>query len=282
MTGGFKGKTALIVGGGSGLGAAVARTLVSRGAEVVIMGRRAGIVAATVEHLGGAAHAWCGDASVADDVDGAIALAESLGGLNVLVCCAGGGGMGSVTDLDDASWSQAFNATLNTAFVSARQALPALKRQRGNIVLVSSLAGLFAGPRAAGYVASKHALIGLTRSLARDYGPHGVRANVVCPGWIRTEKGDAIMSVVARQKELRSATEAYEMVTRDVPLRRAAYPEEVAKVICFLASDDAAIVSGAVLTADGGASAVDVPSIALSAGRLDGSMARDSSAYIQI
>lgn len=128
--------------------------------------------------------------------------------------------------------------------------------------MLSSLAGHFAGPGVVGYVTMKHALIGLVRSLARDYGQQGVRVNAVCPGWVRTEMADEQMQVLVDKYRLPDADAAYALVTRDVPMGRAASPDDVANAVLFLASPLAAMVSGSSLMVDGGASAVDLPTIA--------------------
>jgi NAD(P)-dependent dehydrogenase (short-subunit alcohol dehydrogenase family) len=138
-----------------------------------------------------------------------------------------------------------------------------LTASRGSIVVVSSLAGLFAGPGVAGYTVGKHALLGLTRSLARDYGRSGVRVNAVCPGWVRTPMADEEMDDFARQAGLASREEGYAIVSKDVPLGRPAEPDEIAAVIRFLASPDASYVTGATLVVDGGAHIVDLPTTAL-------------------
>ena len=140
--------------------------------------------------------------------------------------------------------------------------LPQLVERRGCVVVVSSIAGLFATPESVGYVTAKHGVIGLARSITRDYGPLGVRVNTVCPGWVRTPMADEEMDQLAAQHGLPDREAAYALATAQVPLRKPAEPAEVAAVVAFLASGHASAVSGAVLTVDCGGTAVDLPSIA--------------------
>jgi NAD(P)-dependent dehydrogenase (short-subunit alcohol dehydrogenase family) len=145
---------------------------------------------------------------------------------------------------------------LTGAFLMARAALPALIERSGCVVNISSVSGSLAGPGWAAYCTSKAGLIMLTRSLANDYGPRGVRANCVCPGWVRTPMGDSDMDEVARARGV-DREGAYRLTHADNPLRRPAEPEEVASVVSFLAGPDAAYVNGVTLPVDGGTSVVD-------------------------
>ncbi|PLO06253.1 3-oxoacyl-ACP reductase, partial [Klebsiella pneumoniae] len=178
-----------------------------------------------------------------------------------LICSAGGMGNSPAAETSDRQWREALDGNLTSAFASVRACLPSLIARRGNVLFVASIASLAAGPQACGYVTAKHALIGLMRSVARDYGPQGVRANAVCPGWVTTPMADEEMHPLMQAEGL-SLTEAYQRVCRDVPLRRPASPEEIAEACQFLCSPQAAIISGATLVADGGASIVDVPTLA--------------------
>ncbi|MCP1292253.1 SDR family oxidoreductase [Chromobacterium sp. S0633] len=254
-------KTIVITGAGSGIGAACARRFAAEGARLALVGRRAGPLLALAEETGGLALA--GDAADAAAWEDFLArIRARWGRVDGLAACAGGLGMGAALDTDDAAWRAAMRANLDTAFVSARACLPDLIRQGGSMVLLASIAGLAAGPAACGYVTAKHALLGLARSLARDYGP-AVRVNALCPGWVRTPMADEeMLPLMAAYGEDLDA--AYRRVTADVPLRRPATPEDIAAVCRFLLSDEAAMVSGACLTADGGATAVDVPTLAYS------------------
>lgn len=255
------GHVVVITGGGTGIGAAVAERYAAEGAHVVVVGRRPEPLRAVADAVG--AHPIVADA--ADTASAQAAVAEVLatfGRLDVLVANAGGHGFSPVADTDDDSWDAAIRANLTTAFVMAREALPSLIEAKGQIVIVSSLAGLFAGPSVAGYTVGKHALIGLTRTLARDYGRRGVRVNAVCPGWVQTPMADDEMDEFATQAGLGSREEAYATVTADVPLQRPARPAEIASVVRFLGSGESSYVTGAVIVADGGSHVVDVPTIA--------------------
>ncbi|UVC08010.1 SDR family oxidoreductase [Rhizobium sp. TH2] len=257
----YRDKTAVITGGGTGIGAAVARRLASEGANLVLVGRRREPLEVIAGETGAAI-------VQADAADGAVmgkataGIIERFGGIDVLVANAGGHGAGATTEMSDETWALATRLNLDTAFVSARACLPSLIERKGAIVVVSSIAGLFAAPEAIGYITMKHALIGLAKSLARDYGRKGVRTNTVCPGWVRTPMADDEMQMIIEMHGLKSLDEAYVLVTKDVPLGRAALPEEVANAIAFLASAEASMINGAVLAIDGGAGTVDLPTLA--------------------
>ena len=252
----LNGKVALISGGGSGIGAATARMFVAEGAKVVVTGRRPGPIEAIAEEVGGVAVA--GDTSDPAHVADAVAAAISaFGGLDVVVANAGGGFGGSVGDMDDDRWRMTLDVNLTGPMMLTRAALPAmLERGGGSVVLVSSVNGLAAAPSSAAYDTSKAGLIALARAIAIDYGPKGIRANAVCPGWVITPMGDEGMDEVAAARGI-SRQEAYDLTTRDVPLRRAATAEEIAACCLFLASDESSIVTGTTLVADGGGLAIE-------------------------
>jgi NAD(P)-dependent dehydrogenase (short-subunit alcohol dehydrogenase family) len=255
--------TAIITGGGTGIGLAIARRLVADGMDVVLAGRTPSVVEAAASELGGSTLAVVADAADAADMRRVVSAArEAFGGVDHLVANAGGHGFSAVGDTDDAEWAASLHGNLTTAFVAVRECLPELIASRGSIVVVSSIAGLAAGPDTAGYTTAKHALLGLTRSIARDYGPRGVRANAVCPGWTVTPMADDEMRQFAAAAGHPDIDAAYAEVTRNVPLRRPARADEIAAVARFLLSPEASYLTGAVIVADGGAGAVDVPTIA--------------------
>lgn len=258
--GDFAGKVVLITGGGTGIGAATAARFAEEGARVVITGRRSAPLAEVAEATG--ARAIVGDASVDADARATIAqVREEFGRLDVLVLNAGGHGISAVDETSDEDWQSSLDGNLNSAFVLCRAALGELLESGGNIVVISSVAGLFAGPKVAGYTVGKHALIGLTRSMARDYGPRGVRVNAICPGWVRTPMSEGEMGKFAESAGLGEAEDGFRAVTADLPLRRAAEPTEIASVCRFLASPEASFMTGAVLVVDGGGHAVDMPTL---------------------
>ncbi|WP_298259874.1 SDR family oxidoreductase [Bradyrhizobium sp.] len=257
----FAGRTALITGGGTGIGAAVARRLTSEGARVAVMGRRREPLRALADETG--CLVLPSDAANGEAVRTALAeIHDKFGKLDILIANAGGHGVGPTISMTDETWAESTRLNLDTAFVCARETLPDLIERKGTIVIVASIAGLAAGPEAAGYVTMKHACVGLGKSLARDYGRKGVRTNVVCPGWVTTAMADEQMQVLVEKRRLSSVEEAYRLVSKDVPLGRPATPDEVSNVICFLASDEATAMNGSIVTVDGGATVVDLPTLA--------------------
>jgi meso-butanediol dehydrogenase / (S,S)-butanediol dehydrogenase / diacetyl reductase len=257
------GKVAVITGAGTGIGAATAARIAAEGAAVVLTGRRPGPLRDVATSLGERAMAVPADAADAAAMTALVETAVArFGGVDILVANAGGPGAGTAADVTEDAWAQSLRANVTTCLAAARACLPELVRRRGCVVVVSSIAGLAASPESVGYVTGKHALVGLGRSMARDFGPRGVRVNIVCPGWVRTPMADEEMDDLARLRGLAGRDAAYELATAQVPLRRPADPGEVAAVVAFLASAHASAVTGAVLTVDCGATAVDLPTIA--------------------
>ncbi|MCY7302855.1 MAG: SDR family oxidoreductase [Thermoleophilia bacterium] len=250
-------RVALVTGGGTGIGAAVARRLATEGYAVSVTGRRSGPIEEVAEEIGGLA--VVADVGVAADADRAVAeTVARFGSLDALVLNAGIGGEGSLLDLDPATFESVFRTNVFGALLVARAAMPQLLERHGAVVTIGSVAGMRAAPESLAYCSSKAALAMLTQCIALDHGPAGVRANCVCPGWVRTPMADGEMDALG----LGTREEAYATVTQHVPLRRPSLPEEIAGTVVWLLSSDASYVNGAVLAVDGGHTMVDVGTLA--------------------
>ncbi|MDW6064199.1 SDR family oxidoreductase [Streptomyces sp. FXJ1.4098] len=245
----FDGKVAVITGGGSGIGLAAAHRLLDEGASVVISGRRKDrLEQAAADMPQDRVLIFAADVSVRAECDGLIqAAVNRFGRLDTLVNAAGMNLVGSVEDTSDEDWQKCVGADLSSVFYTTRAALPHLRATKGSIVNIGSVSSLGGGWSHAGYNAVKAAVANLTRSVACDEGKHGVRANTVCPGLTVTEMVDAIMDDDA----------LLEKAWERIPLRRAALAHEVASAIAYLASDEAAIITGITLPVDGGQTCTD-------------------------
>lgn len=249
-------RVALITGGGSGIGAATAATLTANGWRVVICGRRADALNKVADQTG--AHPVVADASDTTAINQLVDETVRLfGRLDGLVLNAGIVRPGAVGELSDTDWQAQLDTNLTGPFALIRAALPHLIKHAGAIVGLASVSALRASGSTVGYNATKAGLSMLVQSVAVDYGPAGVRANVVCPGWTRTEMADEEMGELGRERGL-SVEEAYELATALVPTPRPAGPEEVSSVISWLLSPASSYINGAVIPVDGGLTAVDV------------------------
>lgn len=260
----LEGKVVLITGGGTGIGAAIARRAVTAGASVAITGRRREPIAGIAAELN--CLAVQGDTVDANDCAAAVAqTVGELGGLDVLVANAGIlSAAGSVTTLDETGWREVMSVNVEGVMQIARAAIPAMTdRGGGAIVTISSVAGVRSSKGFADYITSKHALIGLTKTLAVDYGAQRIRANTLCPGWVKTPMSDMAVESLAERKG-QTPEQARAAMTQHLPLQRMAEPEEIAACVEFLASDDASFVTGATLVADGGGHIVDIGTLAFS------------------
>jgi len=252
---------ALVTGGGTGIGAAVARRLSDDGYDVTVTGRRPGPIEDVAAEIDGLA--VVADTSVEEDASRAVAeTVERFGGLDALVLNAGVGGVGSLLELEPKVFDEVLRTNVTGAFLTARAAIPHLLERRGAIVSVASISALRAAPESLAYCSSKAALAMLTQCIALDHGADGVRANCLCPGWVRTPMADSEVGSLG----LDSREGGYAVATQDVPLRRPGEPEEIAAAVVWLLSDDASYLNGAVIPVDGGTTIVDVGTLAF--GRL--------------
>ncbi|MFI0373763.1 SDR family NAD(P)-dependent oxidoreductase [Actinomadura sp. 1N219] len=245
----------IVTGGGSGIGAAVAADAAGRGDAVVICGRRKDALERVAAATGAEPRACdvSDPEAVADLVSGVVAAHGRLDGI---VANAGVLRNGGVLDLSPEDWDITVQTNLTSVFLLAKAALPHLIETKGSIVAVSSVASLRVPLGCAAYATSKAGLTMLTQTIAVDYGPQGVRANVVCPGWIRTEMSDMEMGYFGEPHGL-GPEEAYDEVTRLVPQGRAGTSEEAAAAVMWLLGPEASYVNGAVLSVDGGTALPD-------------------------
>jgi NAD(P)-dependent dehydrogenase (short-subunit alcohol dehydrogenase family) len=247
----FVGKQALVTGGSRGIGRAVCLELAQRGADVAFIYRsrdaEAEATAAQVRALGRRALALKTDLAHAAAVSAAVdRAAAELGRLDVLVQAAGAmGAWRETAELSTDEWDRYLAVDLSGAFYAVRATLPHLRRAGGGaIVAVSSIAAQMCQPRNVQGAAAKAGLEAMVRVVAREEGRHGIRANAVAVGLTDTEMGRVAFA--------EWGPETTERVIRGIPLRRIGTPEEVARVVCFLAGPDGAYITGKVLQVDGG------------------------------
>jgi NAD(P)-dependent dehydrogenase (short-subunit alcohol dehydrogenase family) len=253
-------RCAVVTGAATGIGRATALAFVRDGYAVALVGRRREPLeqlGAELRENGGHALAAPADVTSPEQAAGAIdAAVEHFGGIDVLVNNAGVGDSGPILEETLERWEETLRINLTGAFLTTQLALPHLIERRGAIVNVASVNGVLAGPGWTSYCVSKAGLIMLAKCVANDYGRQGVRANAVCPGWVRTPMGDHDMDELGRAHGV-DREGAYELAHRQHPLGRPAQPEEIADVIAFVASPRAAYVTGATVMVDGGTTIVD-------------------------
>ena len=233
----LEGKTALVTGASRGIGRAIALELGRAGAEVVV-GYRTGREEAeqVAAEIGGRAV----EADVSD-AESAKALVEGAGELDILVNNAGLTRDGLLARMSDDDWRAVIDTNLSSIFYTCRAAArPMMKRRGGAIVNISSIVGVHGNFGQTNYAASKAGIIGFTKSLARELGSRNVRANVVAPGYVRSQLTDVLPE------------EATAMMLQNTPLGRLGEPEDVAGAVRFLCSDEASFITGEVLLVDGG------------------------------
>jgi meso-butanediol dehydrogenase / (S,S)-butanediol dehydrogenase / diacetyl reductase len=259
----LEGKTALITGGGTGIGAAITRRFVAEGAKVCIAGRRADRLEREAAVCpSGSVLACPGDVSDRDDIKRMVACTLDFGGrIDILVNNAADDVYGVITEIDLEEWRRVMSVNLDAPFLLMKESLPHMIRDGGgSIINISSIGGIRCMPGSPAYGTSKAGLIHLTKAVAVDYGPFGVRCNAVCPGATRTEMFEDTLGKIAKAKatDLESLLKQF---SAPVPARRVSTPSEMAGVCAFLASEDSSFMTGAVLVVDGGAVVVDIAGV---------------------
>jgi len=241
----FAERVAVVTGGASGMGAATVRRLSSAGAQVVIVDRNADLAESVAAEVGGTAMIGdIADSSFCDNVVGD--TVNTRGRLDVLVNAAGVIVRASGVDTTDEQWARIMAVNVSGTFFMCRAALRVMKPQRGGaIVNFGSIWGDLGSSGVAAYCASKGAVHNLTRALAMDHAGDGIRVNAVCPGEVNTPMLQSERSEAVTDQLLAA-------IAATVPMGRLAEPDEIARVVCFLASDEASYMTGAMVSVDAG------------------------------
>ncbi|MYE23883.1 MAG: SDR family oxidoreductase [Gammaproteobacteria bacterium] len=248
-------KTAVITGGAGGIGSGAARLFAAEGANVLIVDLSEDALERTVRDIGSNRVSYCvADVTQADDNERMFATAEErYGGVDAFLANAGiEGAVAPIVETREEDFDRVIAVNVKGVWLGIKHAIPAMaKRGGGSIVVTSSVAGLSGTPGIAPYGTSKHAVIGLMRAAARECAPMNIRVNTVNPSPVETRMMRSLEAGMSPD----DPEAARERIRGTVPLGRYAEPEDIAKVMLFLASDDAAFVTGSIYKADGGASA---------------------------
>ena len=242
------GKVALITGSTSGIGRGTANRFAAAGARVVVNGRRAdwgAMVVAEIERAGGEAVYYQSDLSEAQAVRDTVRFAlDTYGRLDVLMNNAYANTLGTAVELAEADWDRSLAVMLKAPYIACQEAIPAMIRGGGgSIINISSVHGYLAAHRRVAYEAAKAGLINMTRQIAIDFGPDGIRSNAICPGGVMVE---------ASEGRFRDDPDLERKASIVYPLRRVGRPIDIANAALFFASDESCWVTGTSLVVDGG------------------------------
>jgi len=240
----LKDKTAIITGGGTGIGLATARAFCQEGAKIILFGRRKEKLEKAVEKLGGSAIFVQGDMTNNNDLDKLInKTLHNFKKIDILVNNAGLFNGSPLHEISDSQWDEIMDINIRSVFQLTRRVLPVMLSQKyGSIIHISSILGLIAVPQVAAYNVSKGALNQFSRSIAVEYGSSGIRSNSICPGLIATDMTADLMKDADLMKEW----------SKEYPIGRFGKPEDVANACLYLASDESSFVTGITLPVDGG------------------------------
>ena len=237
-------KTAIITGGGSGIGQATAWAFCQEGANVVLFGRREHKLKETARELGSRAMTITGDMTRSEDLDRLVQETQNkFHRIDILVNNAGIFKGVPLHEITDEQYDEMMNVNMKSVFQLTRRVLPVMMDQKnGSIIHISSILGIVATPQVAAYNVSKSALNQFSRCIAVEYGSHAIRSNSICPGLIETEMTADLMKDEALMKEW----------SKSYPIGRFGKPVDVANACLFLASDESSFITGTVLPVDGG------------------------------
>ena len=247
------GKVALITGAGSGIGRAIAVLFAEQGAKVVVVdvnddGNK---TVAQIKKKGGAAIFIHADVSKSDSVKKMVeTTVKEFGNLTVLVNNAGIESVGSVVEVTEEVWDKVINVNLKGTFLCSKYSAPKILQSGGGVIInIASVLGLIGSKGESAYCASKGGIIALTRAMAMDFAPQGIRVNCICPGSVLTPTFKRVMMTIGNYKS------AFERNLEKIPLKRVAEPDEIAQAALYLASDRSSYMTGSALVIDGGWSA---------------------------
>lgn len=262
MTGVLSGKVAVVTGGGSGIGRAIATRLAAEGARVALCGRRTAVLeraARAISATGSFAEPYRMDVRDPDEVvTSVVTIAHELAEgprprIDVIVNNAGVAAHTPITSDDDTLWHDIVDTNLNGTMRVTRAALRYVPRG-GRVIAIASVVGEVGSPGYGAYSASKHGVLGLIRSLALELAPQGITVNAVCPGWVNTEQAaEGITDIAGRAGVHPLVVRA--AIEKRIPIRRFVEPDEVAGLVLFLASEEAAALTGQAVSICGGQTA---------------------------
>ncbi len=252
----LRGQPAIVTGGGGGIGAGICRAFADEGALVAVCDIRINAARAVAEDIrkrGGTADAWAFDVSDRIQVEEAAdSVEEAFGSLEIWVNNAGVSGIVPFLECSEDTWDLTMKVNLKGAFIGCQAAIRRmLPRNRGAIINMSSQSGKVGNSHYGAYCASKFGIIGLTQSLAVEFAPSGIRINAICPGVVFTSLWEGMVDDYARKRGM-SPEEVKPYIESKIPLGRLCTPEDVARTAVFLASDEAAYITGQALNVSGG------------------------------
>lgn len=254
---GLEGRAAIVTGAGSGIGRAIAQALAAQGAAVCIGDINldaARTVASEIERANGRALAVRADVSQRGQVQALVAeTARTFGRLDILVNNAGLQFIAPIEEYPEERWDQLIGIMLTGTFLCTKYALPHMKARRwGRVVSISSIHGLVASPYKSAYVSAKHGIIGFTRTLALEVAEHGITANAICPGYVRTPLVENQIADQAKVHGIPPQEVVERIMLAPAAIKRLLEPDEIAAAVLYLCSEHARGVTGTALAVDAG------------------------------